>query len=166
MKMLNSIRKGILQINANLPITSAHVIDDLIDEQNRQPRLIARLCTIFGLIALLLAATGLYGVLTYSVARRSNEIGIRMALGAGRGSVIGMVLEETAIMIAVGMAVGILAIVALTRLIGNQLYGLSAIDPATIGAAVGILALTALIAGYIPAARASRVNPVVALRHD
>jgi predicted permease len=165
-KMLNAVRKSILQVNANLPVLEAHAIDDLIDTQNKRPRLIARLCSIFGLIALLLAATGLYGVLSYSVARRSNEIGIRMALGAGRGSVVSLVLKETCVMIAVGMIAGIVATIALTRLIASRLYGLSATDPFTIAVALGILAVTALVAGYIPAARASRVNPVVALRHE
>jgi ABC-type antimicrobial peptide transport system permease subunit len=164
--MSNVVRKSILQVNDNLPISETQVMSDLIDDQNKQPRLIARLCSIFGLIALLLAATGLYGVLSYSVARRSNEIGIRMALGASRASVIGMVLQETGIMIAVGMAAGIVATISLTRLIASGLYGLSAMDPTTIAAALGILAITALIACYIPAARASRVNPVAALRHE
>jgi predicted permease len=165
-KMSNAIRKSILQVNDNLPISETQVMSDLIDDQNKQPRLIARLCSLFGFIALLLAATGLYGVLSYSVARRSNEIGIRMALGAGRASVVGMVLKEIGIMIAVGMAAGIVATIGLTRLIASHLYGLNAIDPVTIAGAVGILAVTALIAGYIPAARASRVNPVAALRHE
>jgi len=164
--MLNSIRKSILQINTDLPIVNARAIDDVISAQNKQPRLVARLCSIFGLIALLLAATGLYGVLSYSVARRSNEIGIRMALGAGRHNVVSMVLKETGVMIAVGMAEGIVATIGLTRLVANRLYGLSAADPSTIAAALGILAVTALIASYIPAARAARVSPVVALRHE
>jgi ABC-type antimicrobial peptide transport system permease subunit len=138
--MSNVVRKNILQVNDNLPISETQVMSDLIDDQNKQPRLIARLCGLFGFIALLLAATGLYGVLSYSVARRSNEIGIRMALGAGRASVVGMVLKEIGIMIAVGMAAEIVATIGFTRLIASHLYGLSAIDPVAIAAAVGILA--------------------------
>jgi ABC-type antimicrobial peptide transport system permease subunit len=125
--MSNVVRKNILQVNDNLPISETQVMSDLIDDQNKQPRLIARLCGLFGFIALLLAATGLYGVLSYSVARRSNEIGIRMALGAGRASVVGMAAE-------------IVATIGFTRLIASHLYGLSAIDPVAIAAAVGILA--------------------------
>jgi predicted permease len=165
-KMSNAIRKSILQVNENLPVSESRVISDLIDDQNKQPRLIARLCGAFGFIALLLAATGLYGVLSYSVARRSNEIGIRMALGAGKGTVVGMILKETGSMMAVGLAAGIVVTVAFTRLVASYLYGLSAVDPITIAAAIGLLAATALLAGYIPAARAARVNPVVALRHE
>lgn len=165
-RMLNSIRKSILQVNANLPIVTARTVRSLIDAQNRLPRTIAQLCSIFGAIALVLAATGLYGVLSYSIARRTNEIGIRIALGAGKGSVIGMVLRETGMMILLGMAAGIGATLGLTRLIANRLYGLSAMDPLTIGAALGVLGVVALAASYIPALRAARVSPVAALRHE
>ncbi|MBV9224246.1 MAG: FtsX-like permease family protein [Acidobacteriaceae bacterium] len=144
----------------------ARTVDSLIDSQNRLPRLIAQLCSIFGAIALVLAATGLYGVLSYSIARRTNEIGIRMALGADKANVIGMVLRETGIMIFLGMTAGVGATFGLTRLIANRLYGLSAMDPLTIGAALGILGVVALAASYIPALRAARVSPVAALRHE
>ncbi len=165
-RVLNGIRKTVLEVNANLPILTSRTMRALVDNQNRQPRLIATLCGIFGAIALLLAATGLYGVLSYSVSRRTNEIGIRMALGADKGSVVEMILKETALMIAIGMAVGIAATIGTTRLVASRLYGLSAMDPATIAIAVGVLAMVALIAGYVPAARAARVNPMAALRHE
>jgi predicted permease len=165
-RMLNSIRKRILQVHANLPIIMARAVDGLIDAQNRQPRMIAQLCSLFGAIALVLAATGLYGVLSYSVARRTNEIGIRMALGADKSNVVGMILQETGVMIALGMAAGVGATLGATRLIANRLYGLSAMDPLTIGAALGIMGSVALAASYIPAAHAARVNPVAALRHE
>ncbi len=165
-QMLAAIRKAVLELNADLPITSARPLGELLEGVTSQPRMIARLCAIFGIIALVLAATGLYGVLSYGVARRTNEIGIRMALGAGRSSVIGMILRETSIMIAIGMAAGMIATAIATRLIKARLYGLSSFDPMTIVAAIGVLGAVALISGYIPAARASRVNPVIALRHD
>ena len=163
--MLNTVRKAILQVNANLPILTAHTIDELIDNANNQPRMIAQLCGVFGGIALLLAATGLYGVLSYMVVRRTSEIGIRMALGAGRKTITRMILRETGWIIAVGMAIGVLAIYASTRLVAARLYGLSALDPLTIAVAIVILGVVAVTASYIPAIRAARVSPVAALRH-
>ena len=165
-QMLTSVRRAILNIDANLPITSASSLDELIDGFTAPTRMIARLCTIFGVIALLLAAIGLYGVLSYTVARRTNEIGIRMALGADKASVVGMILRETSSMIVIGVAAGVLATAAATRLVAAQLYGLPMFDVATVAAAVCVLGIVSLVAGYIPAARAAGVNPVNALRHE
>ncbi len=165
-QMLGAIRKTILSVNEDLPIQNARPLLDNVDRSNAQPRMIAQLCSIFGIIALLLGATGLYGVLSYGVARRTNEIGIRMALGADRGNVIAMVLRETSVMIVIGVVAGVAATFGATRLIAAKLYGLSPMDPATIVASVLMLAVVALVAGYIPAARAARVNPVTALRHE
>jgi putative ABC transport system permease protein len=165
-QILKAVRKTILGVNGDLPIDNARPLAENIDRANDQPRMIARLCTIFGLIALLLAATGLYGVLSYGVARRTNEIGIRMALGAGRGNVIGMILRETGIMIVIGVVAGVAAAVGAAKLVASRLYGLSTMDPITLAVATVILALVALLAGYIPAARAARVNPTAALRHE
>jgi len=137
-----------------------------VDRTNAQPRMVARLCSIFGIMALLLAATGLYGVLSYGVARRTNEIGIRMALGAGKGRVIQMILRETGVMIVFGVVAGIIFTAIGVQLIKTTLFGLGALDPVTVVSAVGILTVVALIAGYIPAARAARVNPTQALRHE
>jgi predicted permease len=164
--MLNTVRKAILQVNSDLPIVMARTIDELIENVNSQPRIIAQLCGVFGAIALLLAATGLYGILSYMVARRTNEIGIRMALGATRENVIYAILRETSLTIAAGMAAGLLATFASTRLVASRLYGLSPTDPLTITAALAILGCIAPAASYIPAARAARVNPVVTLRHE
>jgi predicted permease len=165
-QVLGAVRKAILGVNGDLPISDARPLAENIDRVNDQPRMIARLCTIFGLIALLLAATGLYGVLSYGVARRTNEIGIRMALGAGRANVIGMILRETGIMIVIGVVGGVVFAAIAARLVASRLYGLSTMDPITLGVATVILAAVALVAGYIPAARAARVNPTTALRHE
>ncbi|HYL91835.1 MAG TPA: ABC transporter permease [Alphaproteobacteria bacterium] len=163
--ILAAIRKAILEVNEDIANRSTPVAE-LVDASTTQDRLIARLCSIFGIIALALAATGLYGVLSYGVARRTNEIGIRMALGAGQSRVVGMILRETGLMVSIGIVAGIIAAVASTRLIAARLYGLSALDPLTLAASVAILAAVAMIAGYIPANRAARVNPVSALRTD
>ena len=165
-QMLGAIRKTVLSVNEDLPVENAGPLTDNLDHANDQPRMIAHLCTIFGIVALLLAATGLYGVLSYGVARRTNEIGIRMALGAGKSRVVAMILRETGIMILIGVAVGAAATAGAARLVASRLYGLSVIDPLTVATAIGILAAVALIAGYIPAARAARVNPTQALRHE
>jgi ABC-type antimicrobial peptide transport system permease subunit len=164
--MAASVRKTILSVNEDLPVEGARPVALSVDRTNAQPRMVARLCSIFGVMALLLAATGLYGVLSYGVARRTNEIGIRMALGAGRGSVIKMILRETGIMIAIGVPVGVGFTAAGVQLVKSKLYGLGALDPVAVVSAVGILAVVALVAGYIPAARAARVNPTQALRHE
>jgi ABC-type antimicrobial peptide transport system permease subunit len=131
-----------------------------------QERLLAQLCAFFGALALLLASVGLYGVLSYSIARRTNEIGIRMALGAQRRTVLGMVLRETLVVVAVGIAIGVPVAFALTRLVSSKLYGLKATDPLTITVASLVLAAVAMLAGYLPARRASRVDPLIALRYE
>jgi predicted permease len=160
------VRKAILGVNPDAPVEFAYSMDEVIENNTTFPRLIARLCAIFGALALLLAATGLYGVLSYGVACRTNEIGIRMALGAGRRSVIGMILRETGVLVVIGLVAGIATAAGCTHLIASQLYGLGQMDPATFVVAVGILGGVAFVAGYIPAARAARVNPVQALRHE
>ena len=161
-----TVRKAILSVNPDVPVGFSYSMEEVIDQYTASTRMIARLCAIFGGLALLLAATGLYGVLSYGVARRTNEIGIRMALGAGRGSVVGMILRETGVMIFVGVVIGIGAAVPLTHLIASQLYGLSKFDPISVVTSTLMLGMVAAIAGYIPAARAARVDPIKALRHD
>jgi len=165
-QMSAAVRKAILSVNENLPVRNARPLVESIDLVTAQPRMIARLCSIFGVIALLLAATGLYGVLSYGVARRTNEIGIRMALGAGKGRVIQMILRETGIMLAIGVVAGVAFTAIGVRLVKANLYGLGALDPLAVTAATAILGIVALVAGYIPAARAARVNPTQALRHE
>jgi len=165
-QMIAAVRKAILGVNENLPIGHARPLVESVDQTNAQPRMVARLCSIFGVMALLLAATGLYGVLSYGVARRTNEIGIRMALGAGKGRVIQMILRETGVMIVIGVVAGVIFTAIGVQLVKSKLYGLGALDPLAVTASVAILVAVALIAGYIPAARAARVNPTQALRHE
>jgi predicted permease len=165
-RVMQAARREILAFDPLIPIGSIKTMDSLIDGTLRQERLIAQLSTVFGGLALLLAAIGLYGVLSYAVAQRTGEIGIRMALGAQRGSVIGMVLRETGVLIAVGLAAGVPASLACARLVQSKFYGLKPADPLTLACALGVMLAVAAIAGYLPARRASRVDPLVALRHE
>ena len=126
----------------------------------------ATLSGFFGALALLLAAIGTYGVLAYAVGRRTNEIGIRMALGASGGSVLWMILRETVSLVLGGIAVGLPLTLAVTRLTGKLLFGLTPADPLTLALAMFAMAVTAAAASYLPARRAARVDPMVALRYE
>jgi predicted permease len=164
--VLKSVRRAILSEDPSLPITAASSLTELVSKQVAQDRLLARLSTAFGIVALLLAAIGLYGVLSYGVARRTNEIGIRKALGAPHTAVMVMILRETGLLLLAGLVGGVFLAAAGTQLIATRLYGLAPTDPVAIGVAVAILAGVALLAAWVPAHRAARVDPLVALRHE
>ncbi|MCW5964298.1 MAG: ABC transporter permease [Bryobacterales bacterium] len=161
-----AIRRAVMDLDQSLPVFDLRTMSEQIDRSLVTERMIAMLSTVFGVIATILATVGLYGVMAYSVGRRTREIGIRMALGAISSSVIGMVMREVLLLIGIGIAVGAVASIGLTRFIEAQLYGLSGTDPMTLGLAVAALGLVAGLAGYIPALRASRVNPIRALRYE
>lgn len=165
-RVLAGVRRAILSEDPNLPITAASALTELVNKQMAQDRLLARLSMAFGIVALLLAAIGLYGVLSYGVARRTNEIGIRKALGAQHTAVMVMILRETGLLLLAGLVAGTFLAAAGTQLIATRLYGLAPTDPVTIGVAVAILAGVALLAAWVPAHRASRVDPLVALRYE
>jgi ABC-type antimicrobial peptide transport system permease subunit len=120
----------------------------------------------FGALALLLACVGLYGVMAHSVVRRTNEIGIRMALGAGQGNILWMVLKETLLLVIAGLAVGIPLALGAASLVSKQLFGMKPTDPLTLVVAAGVLTVVAVLAGYLPARRASKVDPLLALRYE
>jgi predicted permease len=164
--LIRTIRQQVEQVDRRLAILNARSLGELVDQSLTRERLLAQLCVFLGALALVLASVGLYGVLSYSIARRTNEIGIRMALGARQGTVLGMVLRETSLVVAIGIAIGVPVALALTRVVSSQLYGLKATDPLTIVAASLVLAAVAMFAGYLPARRASRVDPLVALRYE
>ena len=139
-------------------------MEDQIDESLFAQRAVAALSAFFGILATLLAAIGLYGVMAYTVTRRTREIGIRLALGAGRASLLKLVLREVALLTVAGVAIAIPVALAVTRLVRSELYGIVPNDPLSIAAAAVVLASVALLAGYIPAEPATRVDPLTALR--
>lgn len=164
--MIAAVRQAILAEDRNLPITAASTLMELVDKQMVQDRLLARLCTAFGIVGLFLAAIGLYGVVSYGVARRTNEIGMRKALGAPDSAVMVMILRETGLLLAVGLVSGVVLCAGGVRFIESRLYGLQPTDPMAFGAAITALTGVALIAAWLPAHRASRVEPLIALRYE
>ena len=160
------VRQAIRGVNQNLPIDDVVSLSDHIGRSLVQQKLVARLASFFGLLALLLASVGLYGVLSYGVARRTNEIGIRMALGARGRSVLWLVLREALTLVVIGLVLGVGASLALTRTAESLLYELKPNDPLTITLATLLLAAVAVFAGYLPARRAAKVDPMVALREE
>jgi len=138
----------------------------LIDQSLSQERLIAMLASFFGGLALLLVCVGLYGVMSYTVVRRTREIGIRMALGAQPGTVRRQVLRETLWLVAGGISIGVPAVLASARLVSGLLFGLEPRDPLSVAMAVLLMTVVALFAGYLPARKASQVDPMEALRHE
>jgi putative ABC transport system permease protein len=149
-----------------LPSVVVRTLATHMDAALMRERLLALLSTIFAGLAALLAAIGLYGVIAYSVSQRAQEIGVRMALGALPRRVLGLVLGETLALAGLGIACGLPAALAATRLLAGFLYGVKPADPTVLLASAGFLVLTAAIAGYIPAHRASQIDPVVALRDE
>jgi ABC-type antimicrobial peptide transport system permease subunit len=141
-------------------------MEDVIGESVQRRTFAMLLLAIFAGLAMLLAAIGLYGVMSYSVSQRTREIGVRMALGAQRVDVLKLVVRQGMILVGAGLGVGIVASLALTRLMSGLLFGVSARDPITFGIVAGLLAVTALAANYVPARRAAKVDPMIALRYE
>ncbi len=141
-------------------------MNELMGETLVTERAISRLAGIFGLLALALAAIGLYGVMSYNVSGRTNELGIRMSLGAQPGDILKLVLREVLILIGIGVALGLPSIWAVKSIVAAQLFGISALDPLAISGATLVLAAVAVVAGYVPARWASRIDPMRALHYD
>lgn len=160
------LRRAMASVDPNLPIISIRSLQEQVAGQFTQQRLIARLTSFFGILSLILASIGLYGVTAYNAERRTNEIGVRMALGANRGHVIGLVLRGAFALIVIGLLLGVPLSLAAGRFLGHQLYGMSPYDPVVTFAAVLSLGLSALIASLIPALRASLISPLEALRAE
>lgn len=159
-------RRSLANINPDLTMVSFKSLDYQVADNFNGERLISRLTGLFGLLALALASVGLYGITAYSVARRTNEIGVRMALGANRGDVVTMVMRRALVLVAIGLAIGIPVALVGGRLVRTQLYGVSTYDPITLAGAVLVLAASAALAGFIPARRAASIEPMHALRTE
>ena len=164
--LLSTIRRTVEQQAPGVPIDHLRTMDDLFDSTIGDQSRIASLATFFGLLATVLAAIGLYGVMAYTVARRTREIGLRIALGAARADVLGMVMREVGTVIALGLLVGLPSGLLLARLLRAQLHGVSPVDAPSLLAAAAMVAATALVAGILPARRATKVEPLRALRWE
>jgi putative ABC transport system permease protein len=162
----STVRQQVHAIDRDVPISAVESMREAIHASVEQPRFRSMLLGLFAAIALVLAAAGIFGVISYSVSRRTHEIGIRMALGASSRSVLRLVLAESATLVMVGLALGIPAALALTRLLSNLLFAVRPTDPITFVAVATLLIAVALGASYFPTRRAMRVDPLVALRHE
>jgi predicted permease len=157
-------RRTLVAINPNLTVVKFQTFDEQIADRFTEERLLSRLTMMFGGLALLLAAIGLYGVTAYTVVRRTNEIGIRMALGADRGGVMAMILRGAILQTIIGLAIGIPATLVCVRFVQSQLYQVTGVEPGILLGALAVLGLAACVAGLVPAKRAASINPVEALR--
>jgi predicted permease len=164
--MTDAVRGAVRRIDPNLPLTGIATQTEQVERRFAQERLFANAYSIFGALALLLASIGLFGVMSYNVARRTNEIGIRMALGAQRSSVVLMVLRESLVLVAVGVVIGLATALAAGQFVSTILFGLSTMDATTMLGAVALIVSVSALAGYLPARRASRVDPMVALHRQ
>src|SRR2546429_4389773 len=162
----SAVRKALADADPNLPVLNMMSFGEQVAHNFNQERLIARLTELFGALALILACVGLYGVTAYGVARRTNEIGIRMALGADGRNVLGLVMRAALAQVGMGLAMGITAALAGGRVLVSQLYGVKSYDPMIIGVAAAVLAACAVLAASVPARRAMKVDPMVALRYE
>ena len=165
-QLMERVREQARQLDPNLPVVDMRTIDEQIGISLKTERLVASLSAVFGALATALAVIGLYGVIAYSVARRRREICIHLALGALQRDVLWMVMQQVVALSGAGLAIGGLLAFALSSLIRSQLYGLQPHDPFTYGSAAAVLAAAACAAGFIPSWRASRADPMVALRYE
>jgi predicted permease len=161
-----AVQQTIRSIDRSLPVTGVTTLDEQVARTLTDQRLVAQLSTFFGLLAVFLSSIGIYGVMSFVVSRRTNEIGIRMALGAARAHVRWIVLREILLLVVIGVAIGIPAALACDRFVANMLFGVRSTDPSSLLTAVTLLLTVAVIAGYLPARRASRVDPMEALRYE
>ena len=166
MSIANAVRSEIRNLDRALPIANLRTLDEVMNTARSRPRFLTLLLTLFSSLSLALAALGIYGVISYSVAQRTNEIGIRMALGAQSRDVLRLVGASGVRLAVAGILIGAVGALALTRTMSGLLFGVSSIDPATFLLMAGALAGVTLVACYIPARRAAKVDPLIALRYE
>ena len=164
LQLVGSIRAAVRELDANLPVDTVMPLTQLISSSVASPRFYTTLLTLFAGVALVLAATGIFGVMSYSVAQRGREIGIRMALGASVGDVLRSLVIPAAILAGLGLLLGVGGALALGRAIRTQLFGVGLLDPATLGGVILVLGVSAALACALPVLRATRIDPATALR--
>jgi ABC-type antimicrobial peptide transport system permease subunit len=163
---VKTVREIVHQADSRIPVMKVLTQAAEIDRTMNQEIVFARLCTGFAMLALVIASVGLYGTMAYAVARRTGEIGIRMALGAQRSVIVRMILRQVLVVAAVGFAIGLPTALGASRLVESFLFGMKANDPLALASAVAILLSAVVLAGYVPARKASRIDPMIAVRHE
>jgi predicted permease len=164
--VMSGIREAVRQVDSTLPMMDVSTQIEQVEKRFAQEKVFAQAYTLFGALALVLASVGLFGLMSYNVSRRTNEIGIRMALGAQRADVLRLVMRESMILVVIGVAAGLAVAVAASRFVTTLLFGLAPTDSRTLFVAIGVMVLVSAVAGYLPARRASNVDPMVALRYE
>jgi ABC-type antimicrobial peptide transport system permease subunit len=162
----SAVRQAIHEVDPALPVSEVMTMDQVVRWSIANQRLVAQLSGFFGVLALFLSCIGIYGLMSYTVARRTSEIGLRMALGAERSNVMWLVMRESLWLVGLGLAIGVPAALAGSQLVASMLYGLRANDSLSLLAGVGLLLAVAALAGYLPARRASLVDPMDSLRYE
>ena len=164
--IISEVRHAVAEVDRRLPISYQNTLAEQVDRSIADQHWVAQLSTFFGLLAVFLACIGIYGLMSYDVSRRRNEIGVRMALGAGHSEVLWMVMRESLILVGFGFLVGLPVALASEGLVSRMLFGLRPADPLSITGAAILLLVFAALAGYVPARKATAVDPMAALRHE
>jgi ABC-type antimicrobial peptide transport system permease subunit len=163
---VGAVREQLNELDPALPLADVSLMDDVLERAQSRPRFLTLLLSLFSITALAIATVGIYGVVSYSVARRTKEFGLRMVLGAQTGDVLGMVMKQGAGMVVIGLVAGLIVAFLLTRLMASLLFGVAPTDALTFASVTVVLALVALAACYIPARRATEVDPMQTLRYE